>query len=127
MRTSYIPGLAAIAVGVSIVGASAAPMDMALSAGATHAGDTAASLLQPPAGSGLNQKGLAAIQSTGGQLSVSAIVANPAAFNIGKAEAVNAFFSPQDSLENRLSNTLLLSPDKVRADTTNDLLHPPSK
>jgi len=122
MRTSYILGLAAIAVGFSIVGASAAPMDFILSAPATRAADTAAAL-QPPPGFQLNQKGFAGLIPAGAPGAAS----NPEHSNISRTDTVNNLLSPPDSLKNQLSNDQLLSPDKLRGDATKDLLSPPTK
>jgi hypothetical protein len=126
MRTGYIPGLAAIAVGVGIVGVSAAPMDLTLSADATHASSTAASL-QPPPGFQLNQKGFSAIGPTGGQLSVSALASNLGHYSAVRTDTANNLFNSPDSLQNQLSNDRMPSPDKFRTGATNDLLRPPPK
>jgi hypothetical protein len=126
MRASYIPGLAAIAVGINLVGASAAPMDLNLSANATHASGATASL-QPPPGFQLNQKGLAAIRPAGGQLNVSAISSDLGQYSVGRTDTANNLFNPPDSLQGQLSNDQMLSPDKLRTGATNDLLRPPPK
>jgi hypothetical protein len=121
MRTGYIPGLAAIAMGVSIIGASAAPMDFILSAPATRTASTAAAL-QPPPGFQLNEKGFAGLRSAGAPGAAS----NPEHSNISRSDTVNNLLSPPDSLKNQLSNDQMLSPDKLKSDATSNLLsHPP--
>ena len=66
MRSNLVLGLTAIAFGFGIVGVSAAPMDLTLHAAALQANITVGNL-QPLAGIGLNQKGLAAIKPAGAQ------------------------------------------------------------
>jgi hypothetical protein len=125
MRNSYISGLAAVAVGLSIVGASAAPMDF-MSSAVTRADDTAASM-QPPPGFHLN-KGFAAFRpEAGGASTASGLVSNPEHYSISRADTPNNLLSPPDSLKNQLLNDQLLAPDRLSTGETNDLLRPPPK
>jgi hypothetical protein len=122
MQSNLVPGLAAIALGFGIIGVAAAPMDSTLNAGAIQANSTFGSL-QPPAGAGLNQKGLAAIKPAAAQPSVSALTSNNVPSTIAKTDTDNMLRHP-DSAENRLTSNLQSGSDKA---LTNDMLRPPPK
>jgi hypothetical protein len=122
MRSNFMLSLTAIALGFGIAGVSAAPIDFTLQAGTMQANSTTGSL-QPPAGVGLNQKGLAAIKPAGGQSIASDLAANDVLSSIAKMGTDNMVRRP-DSEENRLVNNLLSGSSKA---ATGDMVRPPSK
>jgi len=113
--------LTAIALGFGIAGVSAAPID-SLRAGTMQANGTAG-FVRPPAGAGLNQKGLAAIKPAGGQSGASNLSSNEVRSSIAKMGTDN-MVRPPDSAENRLVNNLLSGSSKA---ATSDMVRPPSK
>jgi hypothetical protein len=121
MRSNFLLSLTAIALGFGIAGVSAAPID-SLRAGTMQANSTAG-FVRPPAGAGLNQKGLAAIKPAGGQSSASNMASNDLRSSIAKMGTDNMVRRP-DSAENRLVNNLLSGSSKA---ATSDLVRPPSK
>jgi hypothetical protein len=122
MRSNFLLSLTAIALGFGIAGVSAAPIDFTLRAGTMQANSTAG-FVRPPAGVGLNQKGLAAIKPAGGESSASNLASNDVRSGIAKMGADNMVRAP-DSAENRLVNNLLSGSSKA---ATSDMVRPPSK
>jgi hypothetical protein len=114
--------LAAAAAVFSVVGVSAAQADFTLNARGLLADSSSASL-RPPTGAKMNQKGLAAIKSMGGQPGASSLPASDGPSNLAQMEADNMLRSPA-STETRLFNNLLSHSGET---PTNDLLRPPPK
>jgi hypothetical protein len=121
MRSNFILSLTAIALGFGIAGVSAAPINFTLQAGTTQA--NSAGSVQPSAGIGLNQKGLAAIKPASGRSSTSDLASNDVLSSIGKVGTDNMVRRP-DSAENQLINNLLSGSSKA---ATDDMVRPPSK
>jgi hypothetical protein len=121
MRSNFILGVAAIAAVFGAGGVAAAQMDLSLNASALLANNAAS--LRPPAGVGLNQKGLAAIKPVGAQPGVSAATSSDMLSSLARVDTDNMLRSP-DSTQNQLINNLLSGSREV---TNDDLLRPPPK
>jgi hypothetical protein len=122
MRSSYILSLTAFALALGVAAASAAPIDFNLKADTMRANSTAGGV-QPPAGVGLNQKGLAAIKPAVGQSSVSNLASSDALSSIARMGSDNMVRRP-DSAENEIENNVLSGSNKA---ATENMLRPPSE
>ena len=115
MRNKAILGLTAMVLGLWIGDAPAAQIDFGLQAGTTQA-NGAGSVL-PPAATGLNQKGFAALK----QSNASALTGNGPPSSIARTATDNLVRRPED---NQLESSLLSGSSKAAAD---DMFRPPAK